>query len=49
MADPVLGAPVMQALRQSIRDCPPPLELPDAGHFVPEWGGPVARAALARW
>jgi haloalkane dehalogenase len=49
MKDPVLGAPVMQALRLTIRDCPPPVELPDAGHFVPEWGAPVAKAALARW
>jgi pimeloyl-ACP methyl ester carboxylesterase len=49
MKDPVLGAPVMQALRQSIRGCPPPIELAEAGHFVPEWGAPVAQAALERW
>jgi len=26
--------------------CPEPLVLSEAGHFVPEWGEPVARAAL---
>jgi haloalkane dehalogenase len=46
MQDPVLGAPVMQALRATIRGCPPPLEVPDGGHFVQEWGGPIAQAAL---
>jgi hypothetical protein len=38
---------VMARLRESIRDCPPPLRLPQAGHFVPEWGETVAREALA--
>jgi pimeloyl-ACP methyl ester carboxylesterase len=47
MQDPVLGAPVMRALAQAIRGCPPPLELPEAGHFVQEHGVPVAEAALA--
>jgi len=47
MQDPVLGPPVMQALRKIIRHCPPPLEITEAGHFVQEWGAPVARAALA--
>jgi hypothetical protein len=42
----VLGADVMAALRADIRDCPPPLVLPEAGHFVQEWGAPVAQAAL---
>ena len=46
LADPVLGAAAMQPLCKLIRGCPPPLELPGAGHFVPEWGAPVARAAL---
>lgn len=44
--DPVLGAPVMEALRADIRDCPPPMRLPQAGHFTQEWGEPVAQAAL---
>jgi haloalkane dehalogenase len=47
LRDPVLGKPVMEELRGVIRGCPPPLELPEAGHFVQEWGEPVARAALA--
>ncbi len=46
-ADPVLGPPVMNALRQQIRNCPEPLLVPEAGHFVQEWGEPIARAALA--
>jgi hypothetical protein len=46
MKDPVLGPPVMQALHRHIRGCPPPMELADAGHFVQEWGEPIASAAL---
>ncbi|QDZ00004.1 alpha/beta fold hydrolase [Nitratireductor mangrovi] len=45
--DPVLGVDVMQAMRKLIRGCPEPLVLPDAGHFVQEWGEEVARSALA--
>ena len=46
MKDPVLGPPVMQALRKLIRGCPEPMEVADGGHFVQERGGPVAEAAL---
>jgi pimeloyl-ACP methyl ester carboxylesterase len=46
MKDPVLGPPVMARLRQSIRNCPPPLEVAEAGHFVQEWGESIAAAAL---
>jgi haloalkane dehalogenase len=46
MKDPVLGAPVMQALHAHIRGCPPPLEIADGGHFVQEWGKEIAEAAL---
>ncbi len=46
MADPVLGAPVMRKLAAKIKNAPEPLEIPDGGHFVQEWGGPVAQAAL---
>lgn len=49
LADPVLGAPTMAALRAQIRGCPPPLEIAEAGHFVPEWGTPIATAALAQF
>jgi tRNA(adenine34) deaminase len=44
--DPVLGVPVMEALRKDIRGCPEPVVLPQAGHFVQEHGEEVARAAV---
>jgi tRNA(adenine34) deaminase len=44
--DPVLGEPVMRALRASIRNCPEPLLLPQAGHFVQEHGEAIALAAV---
>jgi pimeloyl-ACP methyl ester carboxylesterase len=46
MQDPVLGPSVMHALAKTIRNCPPPLELPEAGHFVQEHGEIVAEKAL---
>ena len=46
MKDPVLGPPVMRAMAKIIRNCPPPYEVAEGGHFVQEWGGEVARAAL---
>ena len=51
LQDPVLGLPVMQALRETIRNCPDPLLIKQAGHFVPEQGRPVAQAAVGyfRW
>ena len=49
LRDPVLGEESMLPLRSVIRGCPEPMRLADAGHFVPEWGGPVARAALAEF
>ncbi|MFN0183435.1 MAG: haloalkane dehalogenase [Aquabacterium sp.] len=49
MKDPVLGPAVMQALRQVIRGCPEPMAVPDGGHFVQEWGAPIAEAALRRF
>jgi pimeloyl-ACP methyl ester carboxylesterase len=47
MADPVLGPPAMRFLHGLIRNCPPPLEIEGGGHFVQEWGEPIAAAALA--
>nr|WP_205959632.1 tRNA adenosine(34) deaminase TadA [Ramlibacter humi] len=44
--DPVLGTPVMQALREQIRGCPEPMVLPQAGHFVQEHGEAIARRAV---
>ena len=46
MQDPVLGPPVMKALRKLIQGCPEPYEIPEAGHFVQEWGDVVAKRAL---
>ena len=47
--DPVLGEPVMRALRNLIRNCPEPMVLPQAGHFVQEHGESIATAALAHF
>ncbi len=47
MADPVLGAPVMQALHKQIRNCPAPIEVAEAGHFVQEWAPLFTTQALA--
>ncbi len=44
--DPVLGVPVMQALRAQLRGCAEPMILPEAGHFVQEHGRPIAEAAV---
>ena len=49
MKDPVLGEAPMRALQKTIRGCPPPLEVAEGGHFVQEWGGPIAAAALAQF
>lgn len=46
MQDPVLGPPAMRALAKVIRGCPPPLELPDAGHFAQEAGAVIVEQAL---
>ena len=47
--DPVLGPGQMAHLRQTIRGCPEPMMIEDGGHFVQEWGEPIARAALKAW
>jgi haloalkane dehalogenase len=46
-ADMVITLSAMEALRGNIKNCPPPLIVRDAGHFVQEWGEPIAHAALA--
>ena len=46
MKDPVLGAPAMKYLCEQIRNCPPPMELAEGGHFVQECGEEIARRAL---
>jgi len=45
-ADLVFRTEQMGALRATIRGCPPPLVIAEAGHFVQEWGAEVAEAAL---
>lgn len=47
--DPVLGVTQMSALRDQINGCPEPMLIEDGGHFVQEWGEPIARAALTAW
>ena len=47
--DPVLGPPVMRALRNVIRNCPEPYVHAEGGHFLQEWGEDVAARALASW
>jgi len=49
MMDPVLGPPAMASLARTIRNCPLPLEVAEGGHFVQEWGGPIAQAALRQF
>jgi pimeloyl-ACP methyl ester carboxylesterase len=49
LQDPVLGLEAMQALRGVIRGCPAPLEVPEGGHFLQEWGGPIAADALTHF
>jgi tRNA(adenine34) deaminase len=44
--DPVLGVDVMQHLHQNIRNCPEPLMIKEAGHFVQEHGQAIAEAAV---
>lgn len=47
--DPVLGVPVMQALRKMIRNCREPYVHAEGGHFLQEWGEDIAAKALASW
>jgi len=49
MTDPVIPPRAMRGLQQTIQGCPEPLEVNEGGHFLQEWGEPVARAALAHW
>jgi tRNA(adenine34) deaminase len=49
MQDPVLGEQAMRGLQKIIRNCPEPLLLHEAGHFVQEHGQAVAQRAVALW
>ena len=44
--DPVLGGPVMERLKADIRGSSDLMVIPDGGHFLQEWGEPIAKAAL---
>ncbi len=44
--DPVLGLPVMRELQTTIRGCPEPIVLEEAGHFVQEHGRGIAQNAV---
>lgn len=47
--DPVLGVPVMNALRKIIRNCPEPYVHAKGGHFLQEWGEDIATEVLKQW
>lgn len=49
MRDKMLGPGVMNIMKNLIKGCPEPLELPDAGHFVQEQGELIAERALAHF
>ncbi|HHX8308464.1 TPA: haloalkane dehalogenase [Vibrio alginolyticus] len=46
MKDDMLGPAVMNNMQGIIKNCPTPMEITDAGHFVQELGEDVAIAAL---
>jgi len=46
MRDGVLGEPAMMDLKATIRACPEPMRVAEAGHFVQEYGEAIARRAL---
>lgn len=46
MQDKMLGPEVMYFMKDLIKGCPEPLEVPEADHFVQEQGEVVARKAL---
>jgi haloalkane dehalogenase len=46
MRDFVLNEPVMMDLHPYIRGCGAPMKVEEAGHFVQEYGEPIARQAL---
>lgn len=49
MQDEMLGPNVMHFMKGVINGCPEPLEVPDAAHFVQEFGDLVATKALAHF
>lgn len=49
MKDKMLGPDVMHFMQGVIKGCPEPMEVPEAGHFVQEFGDTVASAALKQF
>lgn len=49
MADPVLGEAAMRPLHKALRIATPAMEIAEGGHFVQEWGAPIAVEALRRF
>lgn len=47
--DQILGLEVTRQLSAWIKNCPPPIEVAEAGHYVQEWGAAVARRALSEF
>ena len=47
-ADPVLGPPVMEKLARLLKIAEP-MRIPDGGHFLQEWGAPIAERAVAHF
>lgn len=47
MNDPVIIPKAMYGMERIIRNCPPPFELEDGGHFLPEWGERFVGRAIA--
>lgn len=46
MRDNVLNEPVMMELKSVIKGCPEPMKVVEGGHFVQEFGEPIAHEAL---
>lgn len=49
MKDSILGEAPMQSLRAIIKNCPEPLKVHEAGHFVQEYGEGIAKSALEQF
>lgn len=49
MKDKMLGPNIMNYMKDIINGCPKPLEVPEAGHFVQEFGEGVANEALKQF
>lgn len=49
MRDRVLGEQPMLQLKKYIRNCPEPLKVKEAGHFVQEYGQEIAEAAVEKF